>query len=1065
MRLARWTKQPADNLFPLAKSNNLLNRKGVKILILHLSDIHLREPVESNSGLTKLALVAKAIQNLEAELSGVAVVISGDIAYSGTKAEYAIAIDAFSELESALKTATKLKEIQFIFVPGNHDCDLTKAGVSRKTLIDAIRSGKTPIIDDGVVSLCTCVQSDFFQFRGAFTEPFKDSPIYWEYHCNYDNQLVTFRCYNTAWISQVPEEQGALSFPFAHASHLDTNTPAQYAVSVFHHPYSWMPASTKRDFQKHIEEISDLILTGHEHESQAYHKLAVTGETNEFLEGAVFQEGDPKRSGFHAVFVDMVAQKQRTLTFTWDRALFTSAGHGESWVPYKRGSRGSTRDFELSDDFRRYLNDPGITLTHPAKADLTLQDIFVCPNLREILQKQKSLSKGESAGDANVIVESRDVLKTLGARSKIILYGRSQSGKTTLAKAIFSNLYNARLTPILIQGTDITNSHVRQERLANLVETAFKEQYINPYLPAFQQLDRDKCVIIIEDFDQTHMNAKGRLKLIEEINKRYDRVIILSDDSLKFEEIADGPQRDKHLSEYSRFDIMPFGYLLRSQLIGQWYEIGSDFASNQVDLNRKAHDCELLVTRLLGKNYLPSFPVFILTLIQAQESTRQVNSSVGTFGGLYEMLITDALAKRSPVVNLDLRMTYLSEFAFWMFDKSKKYITDEEWSIVHSKYCSKFSITPSLRELKEAFYQSKLLVEKDGRISFIHPYGYYYFVARYLRDNLSDSSVRSLITSLCKKLYKDEHASIWLFLTHLSKDPFIVETLLAHAQSLFSDLKPATLSTDISFLEVMAQDVEKIVLRDKEHHLAKEDRLRNLDAAPLSPEMDEDIGDEETNETLIFISKLNLAFKTLDVLGQLVKNFPGSLVGADKLALVKECYEMGLRTLALILNVFQECSEELLTTVMHEITKNNPEFKDHRAVETQMKRFVFWMMEISCFGMLKRISLAVGHPQLKETYRVVLADLGTNAAALIDMSVRLDNSDFPEERLIELCRDLKNNIMCERLLQYLVVHHLYVFQTPTSLKQKVCEALDIPIKSINDVDYKSEKVKLTPRKS
>jgi hypothetical protein len=64
----------------------------------------------------------------------------------------------------------------------------------------------------------------------------------------------------------------------------------------------------------------------------------------------------------------------------------------------------------------------------------------------------------------------------------------------------------------------------------------------------------------------------------------------------------------------------------------------------------------------------------------------------------------------------------------------------------------------------------------------------------------------------------------------------------------------------------------------------KEAKLRSLDAAPALPEqIDEfDEGEDETNEALKMLAQMNLALRTLEVLGQLVKNFPGSLQGDDK---------------------------------------------------------------------------------------------------------------------------------------------------------------------------------------
>ena len=69
-------------------------------------------------------------------------------------------------------------------------------------------------------------------------------------------------------------------------------------------------------------------------------------------------------------------------------------------------------------------------------------------------------------------------------------------------------------------------------------------------------------------------------------------------------------------------------------------------------------------------------------------------------------------------------------------------------------------------------------------------------------------------------------ASILLFLTHLSKDPFIVETILKHASAIFSSFPVATFQGDVEFLKDLAKDVDKIVLHDKDFSEIKEERLR-----------------------------------------------------------------------------------------------------------------------------------------------------------------------------------------------------------------------------------------------
>jgi hypothetical protein len=53
----------------------------MKILILHLSDLHLKESL--NSCEIKIDAISAAVRNEEADLAAALVVVSGDIAYSG----------------------------------------------------------------------------------------------------------------------------------------------------------------------------------------------------------------------------------------------------------------------------------------------------------------------------------------------------------------------------------------------------------------------------------------------------------------------------------------------------------------------------------------------------------------------------------------------------------------------------------------------------------------------------------------------------------------------------------------------------------------------------------------------------------------------------------------------------------------------------------------------------------------------------------------------------------------------------------------------------------------------
>lgn len=1056
----------------------------MKALILHVSDIHLREG-HSNPCIPKFEFIARAVQNEEPDLEEAIVVISGDLAFAGKKSEYELGKACLDALSTDLKKRMHFKNVHFVLVPGNHDCDFSGNQKIRSLAIGAIRSGELP--DDEMIECCCKPQLEFVRFRNDYPtgKPHREeSLLHWDYQITFGDFSIEFRCFNTAWMSQLREEQGTLHVPDLVAQRNANHNPSDYIVSVFHHPYNWMPAESFRRFKSLVEDSSDLILTGHEHDADHYQKFSFKSqEVNDYLEGAVFQDHDcSDRAGFHAVFVDLSVQRQRTVSFLWDTERFRADSVGSPWVPYKRGARSGKRDFDLCPDFAEWIDDPGANYQHPAKPDLKLSDIFVFPNLKEFeISKKSDFIYG-------TVIEGRDVLKTLGAKRKVLIFGRQQSGKSTLVKVLFRDLYVKNLTPVILSGDELTKKHLKFHHLEELVEEKFTRIYRNPDLPAFKQLDKDKGVLIIDDFDHCILNPTGRLKLLELVAQRYHRLVILADDIIKLEELAVHSEGGDLLTEFNQFEILQFGHLLRSKLVTQWFSIGSEYDSDPVELGRRIHLAEQMVSTMLGKNYLPHYPVFILTLIQASESAAYPNTGVGTYGSLYEMIITQSLVTRTSNIGLDTRMTYLSEVAHWMHLEKTKRITDEQWEKFHGRYCRKYRISPSRAALKAEFAANGLFDRWDERYGFRHSASYYYFVARYFRDHLDKDTVRSAVKDLLDRLFKEEHASIWLFLTHLSKDPFLLSTILEHAKRIYSDLATARFEEDVAFLQALSESVEKIVLKDTSLVESKEARLRSLDAAPeLAEAIGYEEGDEETNEALRMLSKMNLALRTLEVLGQLVKNFPGSLDGDDKVALVRECYALGLRTVSMLFDLFQRDVEGFVDFVYCRLIEKHPDIRDVDDLKKRVRKFMFWMIENASFGMIKRISRAVGHSQLGEIYREVREQDNTNAFALIDIAIHLENLDFPEEKLKELAERFgpeklpitsragarskkklpilpsSKNPFCERILKQLVVEHFYLFPTREKTKQKICAALQIEIQSIRRTEFNTEQQRLAPR--
>jgi hypothetical protein len=99
------------------------------------------------------------------------------------------------------------------------------------------------------------------------------------------------------------------------------------------------------------------------------------------------------------------------------------------------------------------------------------------------------------------------------------------------------------------------------------------------------------------------------------------------------------------------------------------------------------------------------------------------------------------------------------------------------------------------------------------------------------------------------------------------------------------------------------------------------------------------------------------------------------------------------------------------------------------------------------FGVLKRVSYAVGLELLRETYKAVLEDSkGQVSVKLIDLSVKLDHfSAFPQQEIEQLWDGLRKNHFSGTLIRDLVADHIYLFGLDYRVLQSVGQTLDIKV--------------------
>ena len=1025
--------------------------------ILHLSDLHVKKTAEVS--IARTPKLAAALAGLNEEIDAILIIFSGDVAHSGKKEQYAEGRKFIDALTLELRARFKRAQISFFAVPGNHDCDFddTQNQAREFLLAGVLRSGHSGALEASTLAQLSSHQKAFFEFTSVAetSKPIEPSDYFGScYSTEVSGFHFAITCVNTALGSSIHEKPGCLYIPLENLQRLPL-PKSDYSIAVFHHPYNWLTPDSKKRLQSFAEKHADLILTGHEHVADHYRKSNYAPGTLAYIEGGVLAEDDiARRSSFNVVLVALNRSEELVCEFVWDGEIYEKREVSGGWKSFRKAR--AVRDFELSQKFGESLLEVGMPFSHPAKPNLTIDDIFITPDAAEFVIKDSNSKNLARSG----VVKGRNLIATLIERKKVMVIGRERAEKSTLAKILFRKYYADGYTPVLIEGPHIKKTD--EEGVGKLVRKHVEIHYENPKLDLFDQYDKDKVVIIIDDFDQTlELNAKGRLKFLETVTAIYDRVVVLGDDLMRIEEIASGHLASSVVKSFAHFEIKEFGFVLRSQLLDKWYGLNAEYAGDDDVVRKRVQKAERLIDEMMKRSYLPSYPQFILTILQGADAPHGIDSNAGSYGYLYQVLITDKLTSSAKTISLERKLGYLVELAYHMFKRRHAELAETEYRVFHLRYCSDYPPIDQ-RDIFEALERAGILEVYDLHYRFKYKYFYYYFVAQYFSRHIDEPDIREEIKALCKDFDREEQANIWLFLTHQSRSQFLLDIITDYAKDFFSEVQPVKFDADVSFLDELYQKVPALVYVDKSVEAIREERRERLDREGSEAEDISEAGNlsgRNGSEIIGLIKKLKAAIRTLEIMGQIVKNFAPSLRGDPRYTLVKECYDLGLRVIARCLALWKDSSDEFIGDIIDVVLEKNTTVETKEELEAAIKGFIFYFCETIAVNMVKRVSQAVSASELVSTYAEVYSKTPSRSYRMIDIALKLDNPSFPVGDVFNLNDELDREVFCKRMLARLTVDHFYLYRTRDQLKQQVCSRLGIEMKKFREIDYETNETK------
>lgn len=1028
------------------------------LLFFHLSDIHLRTQ-RPNPVLGRIGAMPKAAFEIDlvrqATPTAIYVVVTGDIAFSGKEAEYRIARELRAKLDEAIERDLQVRAT-WVAVPGNHDCDFAGPRASiREALVANVSQ---PInLDEEYLSECLRPQSCFRDFASSLDLSVPENRLCWHQSIESpDGTAVHFRSVNTAWMSQLNEAPASIVLPINALDELATPEDARQhlIISLMHHPYSWHEGQSRRQLRLWLEQHSDIIFTGHEHDASLYRKTTVSSSVDYIEAGPLQTDSSDDGSTFNIVCVDPVSRRQLVATANWDADSSSyRVEHQTPSTPLLRERHLSSRKYVPSDSFTEWMTNPGAAYAHPRQRDLKLQDLFVFPPLEplELTLREKSRS--------NLIKERQ--LDHLRESGMCILIGGERCGKSSIAKQTCHELRGLGIVPLALDIGRLRPT-CRAQDIDEWIEECFRAAFgrSERLLTEWRSAEKRTKAAIIDDFHKLTSSSAKRERVCAALARHFGFVLLLADDALGLEELSTQGTCPT-LWSFSRYRILEVGHESRGELIEKWCLLGSGEAPGDPAVSASVLRLEQQINTIMRSSLIPSYASYVLLMLSFLESTQE--SRVGTRAGssavLFEAMLTQQLAGVGhSVPDIKTIYTYLSRLAFRLFERKQDALSLSDFRQVHAEYASDYDVHLDASTMLAALCRALILSDREGRVCFKYAYARSYFTARYLWKHINDPAVREAVEGLTRALHRDEESSILLFLCHMAEDSdFVMQLVLDTARRQFPDSHEFDPTATNDFVAELVSDLPTLPIgpelvedRSAEAHRAEARAARDrADEVSRSGEFDPS---SEAQDELV--AQFTAAHRTIQTLGQILRDAPGSIGARTKQELAQAAYSLGLRLLGKWFLLARTHRDALLVDLTRALKEIHPEEVTQDDFEPQVRRWLYRLCVAAVAAEMRHISNSLGTEMLLPTFeRLAQRHLSSNPAyGTIDAAIRLDlHGAFPKAHLSEMAKRLKASPLGFAVLQAIVVHHLRVFPRSVGDRQFTQTTLDIRVIRNSDV--------------
>ena len=725
----------------------------MKILVLHLSDMHFGST--NNYQNSNVYGIVNALQQSIFEINKILILISGDLAHSGKREEYNQTTRFLNSLKGAIAERYSISDIQVLIVPGNHDIDYKKNSGDLKSEGLAQIEKDASYVDHIKDELLK--QEEFYRLAPRYG-CFRNGNILNQKKIDYDGKTIQINLINTAIFSSLDNDQGYHFICENDIERLKEQNESDYVFTVMHHPHHWYSEKCKKHLEEAIYSRTDALFVGHEHYASTQ-KITKEEESIEiFAAGKLCDQGDWTDSEFYVGVLDLDTRVYQKRKYHWNinRGIYEESENKEYTLSKNRFNK---HGLSVKSSYLEELEKDKYSIAS------SIRDYFVFPLLVE-----------ERLNDENDILPKEinsmeEFWIAIEGKKKIIISGSSTIGKTSLARVIYHDLSEKRVS-LYLDGQEIKGS------FEGIIRDAFEKAYSTDrtVYEEFKQLPPDELAIIIDDIEA--IEYKTQEKFIDYLSDRFGLII----ETCHSEVDVDIKNRIKNraaIEENSFYRVAQFYVDKRRELVTRLVRIIEK--TEEESLQDKK--IENLTNNLKNQKYLYSWnPDFIVQYVNyySKNIGESIPNDGSIFSKVFENNLSLLLMPHLHNMSVDKCMFLLDRIAYMIFVGKHEWVSVSQIDEVIQKYNEDYDSEIDTNDLINELIEAKVLKKNTNRYKFQERTYLSYFTAREIRKKCIKNDYQQLF-HVMNYSYSGVNADILLFLTYILEDPILIRMIMDHS--------------------------------------------------------------------------------------------------------------------------------------------------------------------------------------------------------------------------------------------------------------------------------------------